>query len=253
MNIRLQRELLPALQQHAAILQPILAEFSHLNVSHLNYYYADWHHQTVVFTGTEADWLQYAVELGWLDDLSSRLQPLIHLWVDETDWYEAYQQYRQQQHLEPHFLKTDLCLEGQHGFHLLEVGHEQPLSLYETNSLFDAIGVMKDECRRLQSSYPLPSLPLQQLVVAPQPPVPPITPFFDLSQIEEADPIPLNTIEEKIIKLRLQGYADDEIAQKLQLCLTDVRQLFVSIADKHHYPYIPTWLYQRYLTQLISP
>jgi hypothetical protein len=252
MNLRLQSELLEALQQHAAILQPILAEFSHHNVSHLNYYYADWQQHTVVFTGTEAGWLQYVVEHGCLDDLSSRLQPLIQQWTAGSYWYEAYQQYRQQQHVEPHFLKTDFCLEGQHGFHLLEVEHEQPLSLYETNPLFDAIGALKDECRRLQSSYPIPNLPVQQRVIEPVPPVPPTTPFFDLSQIQEADPIALNTIEEKIIKLRLQGYSDDEIAQKLQLCLTDVRQLFVSIADKHHYPYIPTWVYQRYLTQLIS-
>jgi hypothetical protein len=236
-----------ALSWQAEILQPILAEYSHIKVTHLNYYYIDWQQQIASFIGTEADWLQYCVGQRLVDDLPSRLHSVVNPWATDSDWNQHYQQYLEQQQFSSKFLKTDICLEGQNGYHLLEIAHERPLTLYEINSLFECVSVLKDENKRLQKQHPDLIMNINKSIVAPKPAKPPMTTFVDLNQIEEADPIALDRMETAALTLRLQGYCDDEIAPQLQLDLSDIRQLFASIADKQHQPYIPTSVYQRHL------
>lgn len=237
------------LSWQAEILQPILAEYSHMKITHLNYYYADWQQQRVSFIGTEARWLQHCIEQRLVDNLPKRLHSMVNPWAVDAKWSQAYQQYLKQQESNTSVLKTDICLEGQHGYHLLEIAHERPLTLYEMNPLFECVGILKDENRRLQKQHPDLIMTLSNPINAPVPPELPKTCFFDLNQIEEADPIALDIMETTALTLRLQGYCDDEIALQLQLDLAEVRQLFASIADKHHHPYIPTSVYQRHLPQ----
>jgi hypothetical protein len=232
----------------ADILQPILADYSHLAVTQLNYYYADWQQQIVSFIGTEAGWLQHCIQEGLFEDLPTRLHSLVNLWEPDASWYQAYQQYRTQQGLSVNFLKTDICLEGKHGFHLLEIGHARPLTLFDMNPLFDCISQLKDENMRLQQHHPELILRIGKTITAPKPLQLETSSLFDLNQIEGADPIPLNEMETTVLTLRLQGYQDDEIAQQLKLCLADTRQLFASIAQKHHHPCIPTSVYRHHLS-----
>ncbi|MBL6735239.1 MAG: hypothetical protein ISP86_05110 [Shewanellaceae bacterium] len=230
--------------RQADIIQPILADYSHLSVTHLNYFYADWQQQRVSLIGTEALWLQHCQEQGLLEDLPTRLHGLVNLWEPGVTWYQVYQGYRMQQGLSINFLKTDICLAGQHGFHLLEIAHDRPLSLFDINPLFDCISRLKDESRRLQQHYSELVIPIGMPITVPSPIKLETSSMFDVNQIEEADPIALNELETKVLTLRLQGYQDDEIADPLQLSLADIRQLFVSIADKHQHPRIPTSVYR---------
>jgi hypothetical protein len=131
----------------------------------------------------------------------------------------------------------------------LEIAHERPLMLSQMNPLFECVSVLKDENRRLQKQHPDLIMNMSQPITPPKPIEPPSTAFFDLNQIEEADPIALDRMETAALTLRLQGYCDDEVAPQLQLDLAGVRQLFASIANKHHHPYIPTSVYQRHLPQ----
>lgn len=252
MTSQLKRNLSQVLHHQADILQPILAQFSHIKINHLNYHYADWQHQTLTFLGTEADWLQHCVDQRLFLELHPRLTPLINLWEAGSSWYKAYQHYRHQQQLRSDFLKTDICLEGQHGLHLMEIEHDRPLTLYDVNPLFECIGQLKDESIRLQKQHPDLIIQLNKPIEAPKPPELENATFIDLNLIEEADPIPLNEDEINVIQLRLQGYSDDEIADHLQARLSDVRQLFTNVANKHHHPYIPNSVYQQHLPQAMK-
>ena len=234
---------------HAELHQPLIHELAYLKINHMNYVYADWQQQTVSITGTETKWLEACFMQGLWHQIHSRLHGFIQVWPIDTKWTSIYQQHRQQLGLTPTFFKTDVCIADDQAWHLLEIEHQQPLSLCDMNPLIETMGYFKDECARLSLQHPDLTVCLEQPIQPPAPTPPAAQPAFDLDQIIEADPIPLNAHEKVALDYRLQWCSDDEIAQRMNLSLTTVRQLFVSIADKHRHTYIPTSVYQRHLPQ----
>lgn len=251
MNQPLNQDLLKSFKRHAEIHQPKLDDFSYLKVKSLHYYCLNWCNQTLSCTGTDALWLNHVFKTMLYQALGSRLNLMCHLWEDNPVWQQAYQDHQHQQN-QPNWLKTDFCLEDKHGFHLLEVEHEAPLTIQQINPLFDCISYFKYENIRLQKHNPELQWPLTPEIQAPiKPKIAPDL-FVDLDQIIEADPEPLNQQEEQALSLRLQWHSDDEVAQKMGLSLQETRQLYTSIADKNHHPYIPPSVYQNHLKKLIS-
>lgn len=250
MNAIKNPKLLKVLQHHAEIHQPILDDFSYLNIKSLNYYYLDWNSQTMTCTGTDAAWLEHLVSGSLLEELPSRMKLLCHLWEDNPVWQQAYTSFQHQRDCQQPWLKTDFCVEGRHGYHVLEVEHKDPFTIVQINPIFDCISHFKAESIRLQQYNPELNWTLPKQISAPEPPPIPDELFIDLDAIIEADPEPLNATEEEALMLRLQWHTDDEVALKMGLSLKDTRQLFVSIADKHHHPYIPPTVYQTYLEKL---
>lgn len=244
------RTLLSILNLHAQLHQPMLDTFTVMQVQHLNYYYVDWQHQVITFTGTEAAWLAYVSDNQLLQSIHSRLKPYVHPWASSA-WSTAYEAYRRDQGIDTPWLKTDLCVEGQHGYHILEVSHKQPLNLYQIEPLFDSIATFKDESMRLQNQAPNLRVSLAQPVAAPTLPNLSISGLLDIEEIEEAEPMPLSPVEEQALDLRLTWHQDDEIAQQLGLRVAEVQQLFRDIADKYHHPHIPPSLYRSRLPQVI--
>lgn len=239
------------LQHQAECHQPQLADFSYLRIKNLNYYYLDWNRQTFSCTGTDATWLHHILETPLKQALGSRLKLLCHLWADNPVWQQAYQDHQRQTD-QPTWLKTDFCLEGKHGYHLLEVEHENPLTIDHINPIFDCISYFKYENIRFQQNHPELQWPLAEVIAAPKLPKMPDELFFDLDAIIEADPEPLNEQEEQALSLRLQWHSDDEVAQKMGLSLQETRQLYTSIADKHHHTEIPSSVYQNYRNKLFA-
>lgn len=235
--------LLQVLKNQAEQNQSILEHFRMMSITDMNYFYVDYRSQKVTFTGTEAYWLAFCVEEGLLQQIQLRLTLLVHVWEEPSTWFQAYTQYCHQQSLNESWLKTDLCLEGQHGYHVLELKHLNPLNLYQMNPLFEAIGLFKDASIRLQNQHAMLTCALVQPVSVPQAPPLPTKPLFDLDQIQEADPIPLNALELQALDLRVMWHEDDEIAKQMKMSVAQVRQLFRSIAEKYHQFDVPPSVY----------
>jgi hypothetical protein len=250
MNAIKDPELLKVFQHHAEIHQSVLDDFSYLNIKSLNYYYLDWQTQTMTCTGTDAAWLVHTVSSALRQELPSRMKLLCHLWRDNPFWQQAYTDFQRQRERQQPWIKTDFCVEGRHGYHLLEVEHKAPLSIVQVNPIFDSISHFKAESIRLQQYHPDLVWSLPKKISAPLPPPIPEESWIDLDALIEADPEPLNPAEEAALLLRLRWHSDDEVADKMGLSLKDAKQLFVSIADKHHHPYIPPTLYKTYLNKL---
>jgi hypothetical protein len=245
----LHQNLLPQLEAVAEILALKLKTY-HLNgVCALNYYYWDQSNQKVSFLGTEPQWLAQWCQEGWPQKINQRAHELGQSWSMLPELTQAYASFRRQKELTAVVEKTDLCLEGRHGFHILEITHTKALQSHQLNRLFDLISLFKDESIRLAAYYPLlqqtvPWLPKPECCVEPHEPV------YDLDQIIEADPLPLNAEETQALTLRVQWHQDDEIARAMRLSLAQVQALFQSIGAKHHHPYIPDSVYRRHLHSL---
>ena len=194
--------------------------------------------------GTEPQWLAQWCQEGWSQRINERAHELGQSWSTQPELTQAYASFRRQKELTAAVEKCDLCLEGRHGFHILEVTHTKVLESQQLNRLFDLIEkLLKDESIRLAAYYPLLQQDLPWLA-APECCVEPHEPVYDLDQIMEADPLPLNAEEIQALTLRVQWHQDDEIARLMQLSLQQVQALFQSIGDKHHHPYIPDSVYR---------
>ena len=121
----LYRQRMKSLEQHAIVAA--------------NYFYIDFKHQSVVITGTEGAWLSVLIEQQLIEKFQHRLQEDCRAWHEHDALFADYRAYRAAQNDPSPWPETDLGLQGQHGFHLLEVTHTQPLDIDVFDDLQDTL------------------------------------------------------------------------------------------------------------------
>jgi hypothetical protein len=252
-DINSQPDLQQTLHDLALMHADTLAHVSYLSIYALNYTYIDFEKNTMVVSGTEPEWLLSRLAQGFETDLPQRLQMYAHAWTSDSRISQVYREWMVQHHPDVRWQKTDFGLQGQHGFHLLEIGHTDALSVDCLTQLVDVLNEFKHESMRLRDKYPAMVLP-----VANMPAI-----LEQQAHFAEADralvqgmalnldpdlfePLPeptLSEAEDQALSLRVQWFEDDEIADKMQLPLAAVKALFNAIKDKYHQPRIPQRAY----------
>tara|TARA_B100001094_G_scaffold333119_1_gene408738 strand:+ start:1147 stop:1761 length:615 start_codon:yes stop_codon:yes gene_type:complete len=141
-------------QDLALIHEDTLSSLQHLSVYALNYLYVDFESGKLIVSGTESDWLMRMVQQGLHQKLALRLCEFSHPWVEDSELYQAYQAMMQKNSPDKVWMKTEFCVPGKHGMHLLEMGHTKSLSIDTYNAFIDALNTFKYESMRLQVKYP---------------------------------------------------------------------------------------------------
>lgn len=237
-------------------------DLDYLQVYALNYTHINFEKKTSVILGTEQAWLLHYIEQDLHNQIAPRLRDSCYYWDKSQLHTQAYAEFMQQHQPELSWMKTDLCIQDEHGYHLLEIGHSKELGIDTIQQFEDTLDAFKHEAIRLQQKYPQMIFPLTclneiqdyQALYAEQDKeaMEKMKINFDMSLFE---PIPEPTLteqEDEALKLRVMWHEDDEIADKMGLSILETKALFNVIKDKYQQPKIPQRVYVAKMKQVLN-
>lgn len=239
-------------QDLSIIMQHRVDYLDYLGVYALNYVHVDTNNHNITLLGTEKQWLSYMVEQDLHNQIAPRLRDYFHAWDEHTEHAQAY--LTQVSNNTPvNWMKTDFCLKDESGYHLLEIGHTKALGIDTIQQFEDEIGAFQDEAIRLKQKYHDMIQPLTNIAA--------INDYqrlfdeedkkwqeqcqlnFDMSLFEPLPEPVLTEEENEAIRLRVMWHQDDEIADKMNRSILDIKAMFHGIKEKYQQPKIPQKVY----------
>lgn len=224
--------------------------------------YIDIENQSSTILGTEYSWLAYSIGKDLHNHIAPRLRPFYNEWDKKQLYTQVYSKFMFEYPLSKSRFKTDLCVEENGNFHLLEIGHYEPLNSNLISDIETCLEFFRSKLNSFQQKHPNVIFPLTcveqihdyQALYTEENEMLERKAYLE-TQLELREPISeptLTKLEEEALKLRVTWHTDDEIAERMGLGILGVQHIFHNIQDKYQQPKIPHQVYVSKIKQVLQ-